>query len=145
MEFEYNDGGRADAGYKGYASDCGVRAIAIITGKPYQEVYDLVNEFCKKERKSKNRDVRSSARLGIYTSTFKKIVEHLGFEWTPTMGIGTGCRVHLKASELPSGRIIVKLSHHFGAVIDGVIHDTHDPSRDETRCVYGYWKLANQP
>lgn len=22
---------------------------------------------------------------------------------------------------------------------DGVIRDTHDPSRDGTRCVYGYW------
>jgi hypothetical protein len=24
-------------------------------------------------------------------------------------------------------------------VIDGVIHDTFDPSRGGTRCVYGYW------
>lgn len=26
------------------------------------------------------------------------------------------------------------------AVVDGVIFDTHDPSRDGTRCVYGYFK-----
>ena len=25
------------------------------------------------------------------------------------------------------------------AVIDGVIHDTYNPSRNETRCVYGYF------
>jgi hypothetical protein len=25
-------------------------------------------------------------------------------------------------------------------VIDGVIHDTHDPGRDGTRAVYGYWR-----
>jgi hypothetical protein len=25
------------------------------------------------------------------------------------------------------------------AVIDGVIHDTYDPSRDGKRCVYGYF------
>jgi len=24
-------------------------------------------------------------------------------------------------------------------VLDGVIHDTHDPSRGGRRCVYGYW------
>ena len=26
------------------------------------------------------------------------------------------------------------------AVIDGVIRDTHDPGRDGTRCVYGYYQ-----
>jgi hypothetical protein len=31
------------------------------------------------------------------------------------------------------------VSKHYCAVIDGVIHDTSDPSRDGTRCVYGYW------
>ena len=25
-------------------------------------------------------------------------------------------------------------------MIDGVIHDTYDPTRGGTRCVYGYWK-----
>jgi hypothetical protein len=81
----------------------------------------------------------------------------LGFEWVPTMHIGSGCRVHLKAEELPSGRIIVAVSKHYTAMIDGVIHDTHDPRRDihwietrdgvtrtgvSSRCVYGYWRRA---
>jgi len=26
------------------------------------------------------------------------------------------------------------------AVIDGVINDTYDCSREGTRCVYGYWE-----
>jgi len=29
-------------------------------------------------------------------------------------------------------------------VIDGVLHDTHDCSRDGTRCVYGYWLYSKQ-
>lgn len=66
----------------------------------------------------------------------------LGFDWTPTMTIGSGCKVHLKADELPKGRLICMLSRHAVAVIDGVINDTYDPSRDGTRCVYGYWKLG---
>ena len=37
------------------------------------------------------------------------------------------------------GRLVVSLSRHWTAVIDGVIFDTHDPSRRGTRCVYGYW------
>lgn len=39
----------------------------------------------------------------------------------------------------PDGTV-VRLSKHFTAVIDGVVHDTHDPSRDGTRCVYGIWR-----
>jgi hypothetical protein len=57
----------------------------------------------------------------------------------PTMQIGSGCRVHLRADELPAGRIICQVSRHLCAVIDGVVYDTHDPTRDGTRCVYGYW------
>lgn len=56
------------------------------------------------------------------------------------MGIGTGCRVHLRADELPVGRIIVAVSKHYAAVVDGVLRDTFDCSREGTRCVYGYWK-----
>jgi len=64
----------------------------------------------------------------------------LGWEWTPTMQIGSGCTVHVRKDELPSGRLILRLSKHYAAFIDGVLHDTHDGRRDGTRCVYGYWK-----
>jgi hypothetical protein len=56
------------------------------------------------------------------------------------MFIGSGCKVHLKKDELPSGNLIVRVSKHIVAVIDGVIHDLSDPSRSGTRCVYGYFK-----
>lgn len=55
------------------------------------------------------------------------------------MQIGQGCKVHLRADELPQGRLVVSLSKHHSAVIDGVVHDTFDPNRDGTRCVYGYY------
>jgi hypothetical protein len=61
------------------------------------------------------------------------------------MKIGSGCTVHLRADELPEGRLIVSVSRHTVAVIDGMIHNTHDPSRGETRCVYGYWKQGEAP
>jgi len=67
-------------------------------------------------------------------------MKELGFEWKPTMNIGQGCKVHLRADELPCGNIIVNVSKHFAAVIDGVLHDTYDCSREGTRCVYGYYK-----
>lgn len=140
MTYQLNDGGREAAGYKGKAGDCATRAIAIATGKPYQEVYDALGESCRTRRLIRQR--RASARDGVSKGVSRKYLSALGWKWTPTMSIGSGCRVHLKASELPAGRLIVKVSKHLVAVIDGVIHDTYDPSRGGTRCVYGYWQEA---
>ena len=135
----HDDGGRAAAGYKGEAGDCVTRAIAIATGLPYQAVYVGLNVAAQGERRSKRKRGTSSARQGVYKPTLRKYIAAMGWTWTPTMHIGQGCTVHLKASELPGGRVIVSLSKHVTAIIDGVIHDTHDPARDGTRCVYGYW------
>ena len=139
MRFTYDDGGRAAAGYRGTTGDCVVRAIAIATGRPYQEVYDAVNVLAKGERITRRQRTRSSARNGVRKQTTRSYLASLGWVWHPTMGVGTGTTVHLRAEELPAGRVIVKLSKHVTAVLDGVVHDTYDPSRGGTRCVYGYW------
>lgn len=134
----YDDGGRAEAGFRGRTNDCVTRAIAIAGGLPYREVYDLINETSLRERPRTGR--RSSARTGVRKGTMRRVFEQLGWPWTPTMQIGSGCQVHLRADELPGGALVVRLSHHTTAVVNGVIHDTFDPSRDGTRCVYGYWE-----
>ncbi len=138
-QFVFNDGGRAAAGYKGVTRDCVVRSIAIITGKSYQEVYDAINEGAKGERLTKKKTKRSSASSGVFKPTYHKYLLGLGMKWIPTMHVGQGCKVHLRSNELPAGKLIVKVSGHLTAVIDGVIHDNHDCSRDGTRCVYGYY------
>jgi hypothetical protein len=141
MSFVYDDGGRAAAGFKGDTRDCVARSIAIAAQLPYQEAYDLVNSLASTERgRVRNGRVKkSSARQGVFKPTIRKVMEHLGWQWVPTMTIGSGCKVHLRADELPKGRIICNVSRHSVAVVDGVIHDTHDCSRDGTRCVYGYF------
>jgi hypothetical protein len=138
MQVIYDDGGREDAGFVGEAGDCVTRAIAIATGVPYKLVYAAINERAKTER-PRTGSQRSSARNGVHRSTYHQYMLDLGWHWTPTMGIGTGCTVHLREGELPGGRIIVRISKHVCAVIDGVIHDTHDPQRDGNRCCYGYY------
>ena len=132
IQFVFNDGGRALAGFKGRTCDCVVRSIAIITGLPYLDVY--------KNLSSKG----DSARNGVFTKTkqFKNYMKSLGFTWTPTMSIGSGCKVKLRKSDLPAGKIIAVVSKHYCAVIDGILHDTYDCSRDGNRCVYGYWKYS---
>jgi hypothetical protein len=141
--FQYNDGGRSAAGYQGNTGDCVCRAISIAAGVPYAEVYETINRLAKSERTGKRKRGVSSARSGVYRTTCMKVMQKLGAVWYPTMGIGTGCRVHLREDELPKqGRYILSLSKHWAAWIDGVLHDTHDCSRDGTRCVYGYWKIG---
>lgn len=144
--FIFNDGGRAAAGYKGLTGDCVCRAICIATGKPYQEVYNILaigNATQKKSTRDRKSSGKKTASKGIHVKKdwFKNYMESLGFKWTPTMAIGQGCKTHLKADELPKGNIICSVSKHWVAVIDGVINDTFDCSREGTRCVYGYYSL----
>lgn len=146
MKFQLNDGGREAAGYKGTTGDCAVRAIAIATEEPYQKVYNALssgNYYYAKNRRDrvakKLQDKGSSPRNGNYREVFQKYLESIGWKWTPTMRIGQGCKVHLREEELPKGRLIVSVSKHMVAVIDGVINDTHNPDRGGMRCVYGYF------
>ena len=138
MKWQYNDGRRLYAGFKGTTGDCVVRAIAIATNKPYKEVYDTINKIAKDERITK-RGIKSNSRTGVSRKTCNTYLEGLGWRWTATMHIGQGCKVHLRNNELPSGKLIVRLSKHLTAVVNGVIQDTFDCSRKGTRCVYGYW------
>lgn len=126
MPFVYDDGGRKASGRKGKAGDCVCRAVAIATGKPYEELYALLAEG-----NAKHGSGARSARDGIKTSRtwFKAAMWELGFEWYPLMFIGSGCKVHLAAGELPMGRLVVSVSKHYTTVIDGVVRDTHDPQR----------------
>jgi len=137
MKYIYDDGGRKEAGYKGNrAGDCVCRAVAIASGIPYKEVYKKLAEGMAMSCGIK------SARNGVTTRAkwFKDYMRSIGFEWVATMQYGKGCKVHLKSDELPKGNIICRVTRHYVAVIDGVIHDTYNPSRDGTRCVYGYWR-----
>ena len=139
MEYRFNDGGRSAAGYRGETRDCAARAIAIACGMDYATAYVLVNGYA---RKSANRR-RSNARTGVQRDVMHSLLGARGWRYVSCMGIGTGCKVHLRDGEIPmTGPVICNVSKHYVAVIDGVIYDTHNPARDGTRCVYGYWVPA---
>ena len=170
MKFVRDDGGREAAGFKGRAGDCVARAVAIASGKPYAEVYSALSDGMGNQRKPKGATARNG--VSVRRKWFKDYMHSLGFKWVPTMLIGQGCKVHLRADELPIGRMVVSVSKHYTAVIDGVIHDTYNPAADRgttiyppgyslpipkgarwlsngngwayspERCVYGYWILS---
>ncbi len=170
MRFRYNDGGREAAGYNGHVGDCVTRAIAIASGVPYQEIYDALakgnasqivshkqrrrieHQWAKRGASVDTKEFKAYIRsrtkvktaahgIDVTRKWFKDYMRSLGFLWVPTMEIGAGTTVHLKEDELPEGRLVVNVSKHFTAVIDGELNDTHDCSRKGTRCVYGYYIL----
>jgi hypothetical protein len=150
----YDDGGRAAAGRRGRTGDCVTRSIAIVTGLPYADVYAELFDRSRaywldpRHKHAARIAAMTPARRtrlvtpnnGMHPKVYKPFLAELGLAWTPTMHIGAGTTVHLRADELPAGALIVRCSRHLTAVIDGTIHDTHDPSRDGTRAVYGYWR-----
>lgn len=155
MDYVHDDGGRSAAGFKGSAGDCVCRAVVIASGRPYAEIYSVLADGTGSQRAGKRGKRAASARSGINVRRkwFRDYMHSLGFEWMPTMKIGQGCKVHLLSGELPMGRLVVAVSKHYTAVIDGVIHDTHDPTRATIitdngatrmthRCVYGYWRFS---
>jgi hypothetical protein len=147
LPYRYDDAGRFDRNSR--TRDCVTRAIAIAAQLPYEQVRKEVAAGNAAQRPSKGGDKVSgleSADFGVITSRkwFKDYMASLGFSWTPTMAVGQGTTVHLREGELPAGRLVVMVSRHATAVIDGVVHDTHNPTRDGTRCVYGYYWLPQK-
>ena len=144
-----DDGGRKAAGWKGTGGDCVARAVAIASELPYQEVYERLSKGNATQRRSKRTPKRGRTALGginVKRKWFREYMSTLGFEWVATMGIGTGCKVHVLASELPTeGRLVLSLSKHYAAWVNGELRDTYDCSRQGTRCVYGYWIKSAPP
>lgn len=153
ITFQFNDGGRSNY-FKGNTGDCVTRAIAIATGKDYKEVYDDLNKLAKEKGRRGSRKVKTKygtsyvkasgcSRTGHFRKTYQPYLESLGWKWVSCSGVGKGISIHLKEDELPKGKIICSVSRHLCTVIDGVLHDTYDCSREGTRGVYGYFIKIN--
>jgi hypothetical protein len=135
--FVYNDGGRAAAGFEGWTGDCTCRAIAIATGKPYQEVHDglsalsaLFNNHALRFRSGRQHQRRAYAEH-LY-------LRQLGWQWTAT----NMARLH--RCDLPPGRLIVAVNQHLVALIDNVVHDHGEHYWRDRRVVHGYFTLNEQ-
>ena len=156
--FVRDDGGRRRSGLArgrarvDEAGDCVVRAIAIATRKSYREVHDALtlasvrhvatsgSEFARWARRK--RGVRFvDADHGVDDAVYGPYLEGLGWRFTSTRDLPRGHGVHLRAAELPRGRVIVRLPRHLTAVIDGVIRDVDDCSDGGRARVQGYWTL----
>lgn len=120
MEFIWNDGGRASAGFIGLTGDCVTRSIAIATGTAYRKIYDALGQAAE-----------ASPRNGMPVSIASEYLHQAGFE----------CQQHLdlplEKSSLPKGTVVLHIesrgwrSGHFCTIIDHVVHDTWNPADDD--------------
>jgi hypothetical protein len=133
MQYIYDDGGRSAAGHAPN-KDCVTRSIAIATEQSYQSVYDSFDRLSQNERRGKYKLGISNPSTGVYIATIIKYMRLLGWEWI------SQSLAEFQMNELPNGRLVVAVKQHFMAVVDGVLYDTHDSSRNGERCVYGYFK-----
>jgi len=126
MNYNYNDGGRADAGLKGN-SDCGIRAVAIACKISYSDARAKL-----KEASAKGKLGSKAISRGIYKEDLSAALAIIGWTWKSAPNIfGRKARCR----DL-TGTVIARQARHFVAVIDGVPQDTWDTSE---RMVYGYW------
>lgn len=157
MKFQYNDGGRmqaftdsrgddrrGDDRFLGNAGDCVTRALAIMTGRPYAELWDMVAALNVKEgkRKSANNGVRCSGSL------FRSFMAQLGYTFVETTeevpfnenGLRGVLRQNKKLKDvtIPMGRVMVLITRHAVAFVDGVMNDTHVSTVGNNTC-YGYY------
>lgn len=133
--WRYDDGGRAQAGYKGKAGDCICRAIAIACDRPYAEVYKALNALCRPHWKSP-RSQTPSARFGMSREIYEPLLIAEGWLYRkfPRLELFTEKYVPLE------GRSIVPLPSHICAVVHGVIRDTYDCSDKGTCWIHGYYR-----
>ena len=121
--YRYHDGGRAEAGYKGKAGDCVVRATALLItgGDPSGEDYRRVYRAMAAERAK--RGLPRSARNGVARDIYRAVFNDLG-----VVKRLPGARQWLTWTEAYNrfGNCVVSTTGHVAAIIDGVVLDTHD-------------------
>jgi len=145
-----DDGGRSHSKLahadrrKVSAGDCVTRAIAIAAEKKYDEVHEALTVRSVRHIYSlPKRTMRGGGVCvfdpdhGCSQEAYGGYLKSLGWTRVPTKD------THLRADELPPGRLVVEVSRHLVAVIDGVIHDTFDCAKSGRRQVQGYWRAAS--
>jgi hypothetical protein len=139
FRFCYDDGGRQKYGVEHQTGDCGVRAVAIATGRDYEVVRTGFQELLA-SRRGQTAKKPESVKTGLKRTTVGK---YLGSDWEYISHYRMSPMPRFVASQVPTeGTVILVLRNHFCPVIDGEIHDLFDPSGSRA-IVYGLFKRAS--
>ena len=106
--------------YKRHIDDCTLRAISLLTGKSWNEVYEELSRLA-------NRD-------GLMMDSVVFIENYLDNKYPRECHYSK--TIGEFAKEYPFGKYAVTTLGHITAIIDGVIYDTFDPSNRVMRCAW---------
>lgn len=149
IPWKYNDAGNPGRRTKRgrlVVGNAVVRAIAIATEHPYWETYYALYaaqcEYVKRSRSKRVKDKGASIDYaGVWPDVSKQYLLDRGWIWVPIMEVGSGVTVHLTYEEIPDLPLfIARVSRSLVTVVNGVVQDIGDPSRDGTRALYGYFQ-----
>ena len=115
IEYRFDDGGRAAAGYKGFAGDCVARALAIATGEDYKTLYLELG------REQKKVSGKRSARNGVDHRAYKRVYEKRGLY---RVVLPKGPRPTYSEAWGRHGDCVVSTAKHVRAIVDGCLRDT---------------------
>ena len=115
--FKHDDGGRAASGRRGTAGDCVVRAAAIASGRPYDEVYRLAAAEMKRATGKR------SARNGVAKKACEALYQQLGLV---KARLPSGPRPTYSEAHRLFGDCVVSTAKHHAALVGGNLRDTFD-------------------
>lgn len=127
--YVFDDGGREAAGYRGLAGDCVARALAILTGGDYREIYRELAAANKKAGEKR------SARNGVHRDVYAPVFEARGLVKVP---FTSGPRPTLTEAHRTHGNLIFSTARHVAAIVDGCLRDTWDGRTYEMPDQAGY-------
>ena len=129
--FHATDGGRASSRRQRQKNDCAVRACAIATGLPYDQVYNELAALGRRCGRGTDRKV--------LVGWLRQRATYQAFQ-----AVAGQRRLDLEAFRKTigaTGSWVARVAGHVTAVIDGAIHDTSHPRPDA--CVYCAWKIID--
>ena len=133
IDYQYDDGGREAAGYRGRTGDCVVRAIAVCARQNYRAVYLTMAEQMKRNGYAasgnayaiRERHRRAPRRKGQISArrVQDRVLELYGFR---KVRLPAGARPTFTEAHRRFGDCIVGTTKHVAAVVDGALRDTFD-------------------
>lgn len=129
MKFQFNDGGRKEAGYKGLVGDCVVRAVVIANDLDYKTTYRKISLINANTGRGK------TVRRGVIPSLTNQTLRDLGWKKLPM-----DRKLRFRADNLPKRKkLIIQTRRHVCAVIDGVLMDTWDSTKSGDALIESIW------
>ena len=137
MTFKCTDAGRSTSKRPRQTNDCTVRALALASGKAYDETYDYLKMMGRKSH-------RPFAIAHLLNTQINNHVNILGLRFIrhsfPAVKGQKRMNVGRFLAEYNRERFIIELAKHVVYVADGIYYD--DYQYDPSRCVYVAWQVV---